>query len=214
MPRFLLLLVVAVLLTACARATPTATPVPTPTMTPTATVTATLSPTATASATPTATVNPNALTDLEREYMALLMVESCIDELDQLAARIQAGNTDDREATGALIGLVFVLNSILKGVDGSSLVGGLEPAWAEAQGAVELAGGVMSMWINGEITPVEFTKLLKPAAEQAANALEMAGREMTAELGVTENEMVELRETVEASFRASPQVTPAPPGGS
>lgn len=240
------LLLLAVLLTACAPPAPTAltappvanatatalplpslttkpsdTPRPTDTTTPTEaprpTSTATNTPISTVPPTETAapTIDPATLDDLQRGYMALLLLESSLGALDELAVQLQAGTVDGLEAMGVLIASAAILGQVKELVDAEPITRSLGPAWVEARQAAELAGDIVRRWFDDEVTSEDVPGLLGPAAEHADKALQLAGRQMTKEYGVTEPELIEVRQTAEASFRAIFETpTPAANGDS
>jgi hypothetical protein len=128
-----------------------------------------------------------------------------------LADQLQAGTVESGfESLGLLLGLSAVLGAVKEVIEAEPPTKELEAAWEEARQAVEITVAVASKWFDSEITSQEALDLLMPAAEHADKALELAGRTMTNEYGVTESQMIAARQTAEAGIRAIFEETPTP----
>ena len=191
---------------------PSDTPRPTETSVPTVTSEPIPTDTPRPTGTPTPTVDPASMDALQRGYAALLLLESSIGGIDELAAHLREGKIEGLDSGGDLMVLEAVLGAISDLVEAPPPSEALAPAWAEAQLAVRIATEVAGKWLDDEITSEEAISMLQPAAVHADKALDLAGLQLTKEYGITEDQMLEARQTAEAEFRAIFAETPTPVG--
>ena len=189
---------------------PTTTAAPTATATATATPTATPIPTETATPSPVPTVDPATLSDLQRGYIALVMLESTVAGIDELARKLQAGEVDSFTAGLTLLVLSSILGEVKKLLDQDPPVRSLSSAWTAAREAMDELAPILADWFDKKTTSVEVVNLLPPVMEHFKRAVDLADRQIAREYSVSRADLDKLREEAKANFRAMVEGTPTP----
>ena len=201
---------------------PTATPEPTAPLEPTLEPSPTVTPSPTVATLDEAALHETGhgylpLHETGRGYLPLLLVEVIVSMLEETAVQVQAGDIDGGEGLGRLIAI-----AAFRQVANEDLASGpphpaWREAWSEGKEAVALAGEVLVLWYDGEITSAEVPELLGPAQERAQRTMELADAVMSREYGISETDLATLRAKTMEDLRdeirevAAPEPEPTAP---
>ena len=143
----------------------------------------------------------------------MVLLESSMAMLEELAASMEAKELDEAQAQGVLLGIDALLEA--SGEMLAQPVPDLKfgAAWSGAQEAHRLVQPVLTEWTEAKIQPAEVPTRLQAAKPSLNDALAQAEQTMAQEYGITSEQLKQWREETvaqQATLRLLLGSTPAP----
>lgn len=142
------------------------------------------------------------LTELQRGYMILVFLESTTAVVDELAAKLRAEEIDSLEAGLTLWVLAAIVGPVKEALEGDPPVKKLERAWAEGEQAVVILASIFADWFDQKITSEDIPGRIALVNEHIDRALDLAGKQMIKEYGVTKAQLDEARSQAQEEFKS------------
>lgn len=150
------------------------------------------------------------LSSLQRSYVTMVLLESSMAMLDDIAAQMQAKTIDEVQGQGYLLGIGAILSALEEMVGQPAPDANLTDVWASAQEAHSAAQQVLTDWSQAKLVPAEVPERLKGPRQTLDGALKQAEQAM-AQYNVTPEQLKQWREETVAQlagFRMQMGATP------
>ncbi|NTU86277.1 MAG: hypothetical protein HGA45_44275 [Chloroflexales bacterium] len=209
----LILALLGVLLAACgassagtAYTAPPSAPSPAAPPSPTAPPSSTATPASTAAPTPDAA----ALSDVERGYATLVLLQGSAVMLEESAAKIQSGEAQGLAGFGQLIAIGAVLRAVDEALAEEPPVPALAASWSAARAAAPRLRDVLSRWVDKQITSADIPQELAPIKLEIDDILLGAERDLAGAYAVDRADLAKTREEALDKVKGIFEPTPTP----